>query len=129
MNRTKETLIQIVKFVGFSCTAGIIQVLAFTLLTEAVHLSYWPSYLTALVLSVLYNFTVNRRFTFKGTANVPVAMLKIFLYYCIFTPLSTIGGDWLTEVLLWNGYLVLALSMLLNVSTEFMVYRFFVYKT
>jgi putative flippase GtrA len=119
--------IQIAKFIAFSCTAGILQVLVFTLLTQLARLPYWPAYLTALVLSVLYNFTVNRRFTFKATANVPVAMLKILLYYAIFTPVSTIAGNYAADVLLWNEYLVLGISMLLNVSTEFMVYRLFVY--
>ena len=76
--------------------------LVFTLLTQLARLPYWPAYLTALVLSVLYNFTVNRRFTFKATANVPVAMLKILLYYAIFTPVSTIAGNYAADVLLWN---------------------------
>jgi len=118
---------QFIKFTLFSCTAGIVQVVSFTFLAEIVKFTYWPAYLIALVLSVLYNFTVNRKFTFRATSNVPIAMLKIFIYYCIFTPISTIGGDFLTETWQWNYYLVLAICMVSNFITEFLVYKIFVY--
>lgn len=124
----RQNLVQLLKFVGFSCTAGIIQIITFTLLTELAHLSYWPSYLPALILSVVYNFTVNRRFTFKSTANVPVAMAKVFGYYCVFTPVSTILGDYLADVRLWNEYIVLGLCMIANFLTEFLFCRFVVFR-
>ncbi|MBQ9248411.1 MAG: GtrA family protein, partial [Ruminococcus sp.] len=120
-------LIRTLKFVLFSISAGVIQIASFTLLTEFTPLSYWPCYLISLVLSVLYNFTINRKFTFHSAANVPIAMLKVFLYYCAFTPLSTIGGNYLVESLHWNEYLVEILSMLLNFITEFLFTRFVVY--
>ena len=66
-----------VKFLLFSISAGIIQALTFTFLFEVIHFIYWPAYLIALVLSVLWNFTLNRKFTFKSAANVPKAMIKI----------------------------------------------------
>ena len=87
---------QAVQFLLFSCMAGVIQTLSFTLLSSVCRFQYWPAYLIALILSVLYNFTVNRRFTFRSAANVPAAMAKVFGYYCIFTPLSTWWGDALT---------------------------------
>ncbi|MBQ2964903.1 MAG: GtrA family protein [Clostridia bacterium] len=116
--------------------AGIIQTVSFTVLNEVFKLDYWKAYLPALVLSVLFNFTVNRKFTFKSAANVPVAMLKVAGYYCVFTPLSTWGGDvlkaWLdltfASTAAWNEYIVLALTMLLNLSTEFLFCRFVVYR-
>lgn len=123
----KQNAVQMIKFVGFSCTAGIIQIASFTLLNELIRLSYWPAYLISLILSVLFNFTVNRRFTFKSTTNVPIAMLKVFAYYCVFTPVSTIGGDYLTDVRFWNEYIVLGLCMVLNFITEFLFCRFVVY--
>ena len=89
--------------------------------------SYWPCYLIALVLSVLWNFTLNRNITFRSAANIPVAMLKVALYYAVFTPLSTIVGNWLAEDLGWNGYLVTALNMIVNFVTEFLYQRFFVF--
>jgi len=125
-NRKKE-LIRSLKFTLFSISAGVIQFVSFTLLTELTPLSYWPCYLISLVLSVLYNFTINRKFTFHSAANFPLAMFKVFLYYCAFTPLSTIGGNYLVESLGWNEYLVEILSMMLNFITEFLFTRFVVY--
>lgn len=127
MSNKKKELIRSLKFVLFSISAGVIQIVSFTLLTEFSPLSYWPCYLISLVLSVVYNFTINRKFTFHSAANVPIAMLKVFLYYCAFTPLSTIGGNFLVETLHWNDYLVEILSMLLNFITEFLFTRFVVY--
>ena len=127
MKNKKKELIRTLKFVLFSISAGVIQIVSFTLLTEFTGLSYWPCYLISLVLSVLYNFTINRKFTFHSAANVPIAMLKVFLYYLVFTPLSTIGGNLLVESLGWNEYLVELLSMLLNFITEFLFTRFVVY--
>ena len=123
----KETAIQVAKFVAFSMGAGIIQTVTFTLLNELAHLNYWVSYLTALILSVLYNFTVNRRYTFKSATNVPKAMLKVAFYYLIFTPVSTVLGQ-MAETAGVNEYIVLAVTMLCNMATEFLVCRFWVFK-
>ncbi len=123
----KKELIRAVKFTFFSISAGLVEILVFTLLSEVVKLPYWPAYLIALVCSVVYNFTVNRKFTFHSAANVPIAMLKVFGYYCVFTPLSTIGGNWLEKDCGWNKYLVLAISMILNFVTEYLFTRFCVY--
>ncbi len=110
---------QFVKFALFSASAGIIQALAFTLLNEMTRLPYWPSYLIALVLSVVWNFTVNRRYTFKSTANIPKAMMLVFAYYVAFTPLSTWWGDALTKIG-WDEYIVLGGTMIVNFATEFL---------
>lgn len=123
----KENIVQIVKFALFSASAGIIQTVSFTLLNEIVKWPYWPCYLIALTLSVLWNFTLNRRFTFKSAANVPVAMLKILGYYLVFTPLSTWWGDALTAAG-WNEYLVLFGTMIINLATEYLFCRFVVYR-
>ena len=125
-NRRKE-FIRAVKFALFSVSAGLIEMGAFALLNEVTPWSYWPCYLIALVLSVLWNFTLNREFTFHSAANIPVAMLKVALYYAVFTPLSTILGNHLAEDLGWNEYLVTALNMIVNFVTEFLYQRFFVF--
>ncbi len=117
MNRE---LLRKVKFTLFSISAGLIQIGAFTLLNELLHLEYWISYLAGLVLSVIWNFTLNRKFTFKSANNVPVAMLKVFGFYCIFTPLSTLLEKFLTTDLMWNEYIVTALNMVLNFVTEYL---------
>jgi putative flippase GtrA len=123
----KENVIQVFKFLLFSISAGIVQAVAFTLLFEIVRFPYWPAYLIALVLSVLWNFTFNRKFTFKSATNVPIAMAKVALYYAVFTPLSTWWGDALTSIG-WNEYVVLFLTMVINLVTEFLFCRFVVYK-
>lgn len=124
--KAKETL-RIVKFVLFSASAGIIEAGSFALLNELTDMPYWPCYLIALILSVLWNFTLNRRFTFKSAGNVPVAMFKVFLFYLVFTPLSTLLGNYLSGSLRFNNYLVLAISMLLNFVTEYLYDRFVVF--
>ena len=118
---------RVAKFTFFSVSAGLIEIGAFALLNEWLRLPYWLSYLVALVLSVLWNFTLNRRFTFKSAANVPVAMLKVALYYAVFTPLSTALEHWMTSGLGWNEYLATGINMALNFITEFLYQRFFVF--
>lgn len=124
----QENLVQIGKFVLFSISAGIIQVLVFTILEELFHLPYWPSYLTALIASVVYNFTVNRRFTFKSANNIPKAMMQLGIYYAIFTSLSTWWGDALVQMGI-SDYLVLGGTMVVNLVTEYCVNRFIIYRT
>ena len=125
---TKKEILRSIKFVLFSISAGLIQIISFTLMEELLHLQHWVSYLVALVLSVLWNFTLNRKFTFCSANNVPVAMLKVAGFYLVFTPLST----WWTAVLTgasagWNEYLVLILTMLVNFVTEYLYDRFVVF--
>ena len=122
-----KEVVRIVKFTLFSISAGLIEMGAFALLNELLHLPYWLSYLVALVLSVLWNFTLNRKFTFKSAVNVPVAMLKVACYYAVFTPLSTLLEHYLAGTLGWNEYLVTAINMVLNFVTEFLYQRFFVF--
>ena len=124
----KKELIRSVKFVCFSISAGIIEIVAFTLLNEFSGWSYWPCYLIALVLSVLWNFTLNRRYTFRSANNVPVAMAKVAVFYLVFTPASTVLGDYLAEKLLWNEYLVTAINMLANFVLEYLYDRFVVFR-
>ena len=126
-NSKKKEALRALKFTLFSISAGLIQIGSFTLLNELLHLPYWLSYLIALVLSVLWNFTLNRKFTFHSAANVPVALFKVACYYAVFTPLSTLLEDRLTMGLGWNEYLVTAINMVLNFVTEFLYQRFFVF--
>jgi len=120
-------IIQFTRFTMFSISAGVIQFLSFTLMNEILKLEYWPAYLIALTLSVLWNFTFNRRFTFKSANNVPIAMTKIFIFYLIFTPLSTWWGDSLVNIGV-NEYIVLGGTMIINFVTEFLYSKQFIYK-
>ena len=112
--KNKKELIRKIKFTLFSISAGIIEIVLFTILNEFTNFSYPVCYLTALVASVLWNFTLNREFTFKSTANVPLAMTKVFFFYLIFTPTSTLIGNYLVKTLHWNEYIVTGLNMLLK---------------
>ena len=128
MSEKKKELLRTLKFTAFSVSAGVIQVGSFTLFEEVLHLEHWLGYLLSLILSVLWNFTLNRKFTFHSAANVPVAMIKVALFYLVFTPLST----WWTAVLTgeqvgWNEYLVLGLTMATNFVTEYLYQRFVVF--
>ena len=127
MKPTKEWL-RVLKFILFSASAGIIQIGSFTLLNECTEWRYWPCYLISLILSILWNFTFNRRFTFRSNANIPRAMLLVAVYYAIFTPATTVLGDWLAEDLLWNEYLVTGINMALNLTTEYLFQRYVVYR-
>lgn len=147
----KQNIFQFIKFALFSCSAGIIQIGSFTLLNEVVLKAsffqnllegnetlekimsneYGPVYLIALTLSVIWNFTINRRFTFKSAANIPVAMLKVFVFYLVFTPVSTLLGNYFTAKFASVQaieYIVLALTMATNMITEFLYCKFVVYK-
>ena len=129
MENRKQELLRTIKFALFSASAGVIQTISFALFNELLHLEHWLSYLLALTLSVLWNFTLNRKFTFHSAANVPIAMLKVAGFYAVFAPLST----WWTAVLTgegfyWNEYLVLAITMLSNLVLEYLFQRFVVFR-
>lgn len=123
----KNSILQMLKFTLFSVSAGIIQIGTFTVFNEVFRWRYWPAYLTSLVLSIIWNFTFNRQYTFKSTANVPVAMTKLFGFYAVFTPLSTWLGH-LAETAGINDYIVLIATMLLNFVLEFLFCKLVVYR-
>ena len=118
-NKKKE-LLRTIKFALFSVSAGVIEAVTFTLLNEFTHFNYWVCYLTALVL--------NRKFTFQSANNVPIAMLKVAGYYAVFTPTTTLLGNYLVETVGWNEYLVTGLNMALNFTTEYLFDRFVVFR-
>lgn len=125
----KKELWRTIKFALFSVSAGIIQFGSFTLMTLCLPDSpYMVRYLISLVLSVIWNFTLNRKFTFQSANNVPVAMLKVAAFYAVFTPLTTIGGGYLVDTLGWNDFLVEILTMALNFVTEYLYDRFVVFR-
>ena len=123
-----KEVIRAIKFGLISASAGIIEALVFTLMNELTGLKYWPCYLTALICSVIWNFTINRRYTFKSTKNVPRAMAMVFAFYLVFTPVTTILGNYLAETLHWNEYLVTGLNMALNLILEYLYDTFVIYR-
>ena len=124
----KKELIRTVKFTLFSISAGIIEIVLFTLLDKFTGWTYWPKYLIALIASVIWNFTLNREYTFKSANNVPIAMLKVAIFYAIFTPVSTIAGNYFAENLGWNDILVTLLNMLCNFVLEYLYDKYVVFR-
>ena len=124
----KNELIRTVKYALVAASAGIIQMGTFAIFESVLKTTYWTGYLISLILSVIWNFTLNRRYTFKSAANIPAAMLKVLAYYAVFTPVSTLLGNYLAETVGWNGYVVEIICMLLNFITEFLFQRFVVFR-
>ena len=124
----KKEMIRGIKFALFSASAGIIELAVFSLLNELTNWRYWSCNLVALVMSVLWNFTLNRRYTFHSADNVSAAMLKTLGFYCVFTPVSTVLGNYLADILYWNEYLVTVIIMLSNFVLEFLYDRFYVFR-
>ena len=124
--KENKSLWQAVKFTLFSVSAGAIQVGSFAVLEIFIQ-DYWIPYLVSLTLSILWNFTLNRKYTFKSAANVPVAMAKVFGFYLLFTPVSTYLGN-LAEKQGCHDFLILAVTMLSNFVLEFLFCKFVVYR-
>lgn len=127
MGKKDSAWTQAIKFALFSISAGIIQILTFELMYDLCHINYWVSYLTSLVLSVIWNFTFNRKFTFKSANNISFAMFLVFLFYLVFTPLSTLWGEALEKAGM-IGFAVTAFSMIINFITEFLYQKFIVFR-
>ena len=123
----KAQAIQMIKFTLFSISAGVIQIGSFAVFNEVFNWVYWPSYLVSLILSIIWNFTLNRQYTFKSAANIPVAMTKLFAFYAVFTPTSTYLGH-IAEAAGINEYIVLAVTMLSNFVLEFLFCKLIIYK-
>ena len=125
--KDKKELLRAIKFTLFSISAGIIQIGLFALLNEILHLDYWVSYITSLLASILWNFTINRKVTFKSSNNITKSMILVLLFYAVFTPVSTILGD-LAENSGVNEYIVLAVTMISNFVLEYLYTRYIVYR-
>ena len=126
MNGKKKQIWQVIKFTLFSISAGLIQVGSFALL-EIFIKTYWIPYLTSLLLSIVWNLTLNRKFTFKAAVNVPIAIAKVLGFYAVFTPLSTWLGA-MAEAAGVNDFLILAVTMIANFVLEFLFCKFVVFR-
>ena len=126
--KDKKELLRKIKFTLFSISAGIIEIVVFTLLEKFTNLNYWACYLPALIASVIWNFTLNREYTFKSSVNYGKAMFLVFLFYLVFTPVSTILGNYLAEELHWNDFIVTGLNMLANFILEYLYDKYIVFK-
>ena len=124
----KKELMRSIKFTLFSLSAGLIEIGLFELLNYFTNWDYWAMYLPALVASVIWNFTLNREYTFKSANNIPIAMLKVAFFYAIFTPVSTIIGNYLAEDVNMNDTVVTLLNMVCNFILEYLYDRYYVFR-
>ena len=125
--KSAKEFFRALKFLIVSISAGVIQIGTFALFNEVFHWNYWVAYLLSLLLSIIWNFTINRKVTFKSANNIKIAMLLVLAFYVVFTPLSTWLGN-LAENAGINEYIVLAVTMILNFVLEFLYTRYFVYR-
>lgn len=123
-----ESIIQAIKFTIISFSAGLIQAGSFAILDSVIKVGWTASYLISLILSVIWNFTINRKVTFKSSNNVPIAMLKVAAFYLVFTPTTTLLGNYLTGTLGWHDYLATGINMVLNLTLEFFYDKYFVFR-
>ena len=123
-----ESIIQAIKFTIISFSAGLIQAGSFAILDSVIKVGWTASYLISLILSVIWNFTINRKVTFKSSNNVPIAMLKVAAFYLVFTPATTFLGNYLTGTLGWHDYLATGINMVLNLTLEFFYDKYFVFR-
>ena len=129
--KLRTEIFRTLKFVLFSASAGIVQVLSFALLNELLQVTHWVAYLISLILSVIWNFTFCRKFNFSSNNNPWTGLLKLCGFYIVFTPLSTWWTAALTEPaygILWNEYLVLAITMISNFVLEYLYDTFVVFR-
>ncbi len=124
----KKELLQALKFTLFSISAGIVQAVSFAILHDVLGLeSYWLSHVPSLILSVIWNFTFNRKYTFKPSGTLKRDMLLVALYYVVFTPASALWGTWLEKLGL-HDWIIEIFNMLVNFITEFLFQKFVVYR-
>ncbi len=124
---SREGFKQAVKFTLLSISAGGIEALSFVALDALTPLPYEVKHVISIVLSVLWNFTLNRRYTFKSANNVPIAMLKVGLFYAMFIPLTA----WLGRLAAGAGvneYIIKGSTMLLNFVGEFLWWKLIVFR-
>lgn len=122
-----KELIRAAKFTLISVSAGVIQIGSFTVLYEVLEWKYWLAYLISLLLSIIWNFTINRKVTFKSANNVPKAMAQLLGFYAVFTPVTMFGGQWIEDQGV-PGLVVEIVTMLLNFVLEFLFCRFVIYR-
>lgn len=126
--KDRKELFRAIKFAIVSMSAGIVELGTFTLMNELTNFKYWPCYLTALIASILWCYTVNRRYTFKSGKPIPVVLAYAAAFYAVFTPATTILGNYLAETLMWNEYIVTIINMTLNLTTEYLYDTYVVYR-
>lgn len=149
MKISKKEVWRGVKFLLFSISAGAIQAIS-SLLLKLVILdrvidpeatltfiieqptSTFIADTVGLALSILWNFTFNRKFTFRAANNVPIAMLLAFVFYVPFYPFQIWYVATIEEQLVnmgsWGFIIGLGTCMIINFVLEFLWQQFVVFR-
>ena len=140
----RKTLFQIIKYAICTASAGLIEFITFTILTKTPilssmanekvwfftenNLAWFVATAIALFLSIVWNFTINRKFTFKSAGNVPRAMSLAFLFYVPFFPFKLWFNSYMPEHLGVDSLLIEVITMLINGVLEFCWQKFVIYR-
>lgn len=144
----RKGVMQFIKYALCAASAGIIQIVLFSILqavipsngktihfiVEDMDLVTFIATTVALCASILWNFTFNRKFTFKDAGNVPKAMILAFLFYVPFYPFQTwyvhTIKSLLVEAIGTDGAGIIAEGtvMIINFALEFMWQKFVVFR-
>lgn len=144
----RQEKLQFVKYALCAASAGIIQFLTFTILqavipdngqtmhfiVENMSVVTFSATTVALCLSILWNFTLNRKFTFKDAGNVPKAMVLAFIFYIPFYPFQTWYVHTIKELLGASinidaaGIIAEGTVMIMNFILEFLWQKFVVFR-
>lgn len=144
----RKGVMQFIKYALCAASAGIIQIVLFSILqavipsngktihfiVEDMDLVTFIATTVALCASILWNFTFNRKFTFKDAGNVPRAMILAFLFYVPFYPFQTwyvhTIKSLLVEAIGTDGAGIIAEGsvMIINFALEFMWQKFVVFR-
>lgn len=119
-------LIRAAKFTLISISAAIIDAGSFAILNKLLHIDIIFAQPISLILSVIWNFTINRKITFKSAANIKIAMLKVLGFYAVFTPLTTWFSTWAVSLGV-EELIVKAITMVLNLVLEYLFCRYIVF--
>lgn len=148
MRKNNDGRWQAVKYFLCMCSAGLIEMITYYIFLAVLPIDpkatiYFldPVPLSKLVfvseclslgLSIIWNFTFNRKFTFKSAKNVPVAMALAFLFYVPFFPFAAWYVPKLTRALAslggFGGFLAKGTKMILNGVLEFCWQKFVIYR-
>ena len=154
-DKKNSSVWQAVKYFLCAASAGLIQFVTFTILSTVfdktgvtasmgkmwffgeMDKSLFTATTIALGLSIIWNFTLNRKFTFKAANNVPLAMGLAFLFYVPFYPFQTWYVGAVTGAIrdaigqpeaTWPSIIAEGTVMLINGILEFCWQKFVVFR-
>ncbi|MDO5025763.1 MAG: GtrA family protein [Trueperella sp.] len=121
-----ETQLQAVKFTLLSGTAAVVEAGSYALFLALDLMPVSWAQAISVALSVLWNFTLNRKFTFKSTGNVPFAMLLVSLFYVAYIPISSVLAGLMDDAGM-HPAVIKIIWLLINFVGEFIWWKYVVF--